>query len=326
MTYEPVRWGIISTADINRLVIPPARASEKVDLVGVASRTQERADEYAARWEIPRAYGSYETLLADPEIEAVYISLPNTMHCEWSIRAAEAGKHVLCEKPMDSNPDRVDDAFDAADRAGTLLSEAFMWRHNPQTKRLRELLDDGVIGELRLVRSCFSYGLYDEDNIRLRTDVEGGALMDVGCYCISGSRLVAGAEPESVFGRQWTGPSGTDWVFTASLRFPGEVLGLFDCGTAMTNRDELEAIGSEASLFLDDPWHARKPVIEIRRDGDVERVEVEPEDSYGLELENLSDAIRGQGSPLLGRDDAVAQARVIDALFQSARVGDDVPV
>jgi predicted dehydrogenase len=326
MTYEPVRWGIISTADINRLVIPPARASEKVDLVGVASRTQERADEYAARWEIPRAYGSYETLLADPEIEAVYISLPNTMHCEWSIRAAEAGKHVLCEKPMDSNPDRVDDAFDAADRAGTLLSEAFMWRHNPQTKRLRELLDDGVVGELRLVRSCFSYGLYDEDNIRLRTDVEGGALMDVGCYCISGSRLVAGAEPESVFGRQWTGPSGTDWVFTASLRFPGEVLGLFDCGTAMTNRDELEAIGSEASLFLDDPWHARKPVIEIRRDGDVERVEVEPEDSYGLELENLSDAIRGQGSPLLGRDDAVAQARVIDALFQSARVGDDVPV
>ena len=180
------------------------------------------------------------------------------MHCEWSIRAAEAGKHVLCEKPMDSTPDKVDDAFDAADRAGTLLSEAFMWRHNPQTKRAAELLHDGAIGELRLVRSCFSYGLYDEDNIRLRTDVEGGALMDVGCYCISGSRLVAG-EPESVFGRQWTGPSGTDWVFTASLRFPGDVLGLFDCGTAMTNRDELEAIGSEGSLFLDDPWHARTP-------------------------------------------------------------------
>jgi len=319
MTYEPVRWGIISTAHINRLVIPPARASEKVDLVGVASRTQERADEYAAQWEIPRAYGSYEALLADPEIEAVYISLPNTMHCEWSIRAAEAGKHVLCEKPMDSDPDHVDDAFDAADRAGTVLSEAFMWRHNPQTGRLRELLDEGVIGELRLVRSCFSYGLYDEDNIRLRTDVEGGALMDVGCYCISGSRFVADGEPESVFGRQWTGPSGTDWVFTASMRFPDEVLALFDCGTALPNRDELEAIGSEGSLFLDDPWHARTPVIEIRRDDGVERVELEPVDSYGLELENLSDAIRGQGSPLLGRADAVAQARVIGALFDSAR-------
>jgi len=323
MTYEPVRWGIISTADINRLVIPPAQASAKVDLVGVASRTQERADEYAAKWGIPHAYGSYEALLADPEIEAVYISLPNTMHCEWSIRAAEAGKHVLCEKPMDSSPEKVAGAFDAADRAGTLLSEAFMWRHNPQTRRLRELLDEGAIGELRLVRACFGYGLYDEDNIRLRTDVEGGALMDVGCYCISGSRLLAG-EPESVFGRQWVGPSGTDWVFTASLRFPGEVLGLFDCGTAMPNRDELEAIGSEGSLFLDDPWHARTPVIEIRRGGENERVEIEPEDSYGLELENLSDAIRGEGSLLLGRDDAVAQATVIDALFQSARSGAEI--
>jgi predicted dehydrogenase len=323
MTYEPVRWGIISTADINRLVIPPSQASEKVDLVGVASRTQEWADGYAATWHIPRAYSSYDALLADPEIEAVYISLPNSLHVEWSIRAAEAGKHVLCEKPMDSSPDKVDDAFDAADRAGTLLMEAFMWRHNPQTKRLQELLEDGVVGELRLVRSCFSYGLYDESNIRLRADVEGGALMDVGCYCISGSRLVAG-EPESVYGRQWTGPSGTDWVFTASLQFPDDVLGLFDCGTAMTNRDELEAIGSEGSLFLDDPWHCRNPVIEIRRDGEVERVEIEPEDSYRLELENLSDAIRGGAGPLLGRDDAVAQARVIEALYESASIDEPV--
>jgi len=323
MTYEPVRWGIISTADINRLVIPPAQASAKVDLVGVASRTQERADAYAAEWGIPRAYGSYEALLDDPEIEAVYISLPNTMHVEWSMKSVEAGKHVLCEKPFDSKPERVAEAFAAADRAGRLLMEAFMWRHNPQTKRLRELLDDGVVGELRLVRTCFSYGLYDADNIRLRTDVEGGALMDVGCYCVSGSRLVAG-EPESVFGREWTGPSGTDWVFTGSLRFPGDVLGIFDCGTAMPNRDELEAIGSEGSLFLDDPWHCRRPVIEIRRADGVERVELEPEDSYGLELENLSDAIRGEGVPLLGREDAVAQARVIDGLFRSAESGSSV--
>jgi len=323
MTYEPVRWGIISTAHINRLVIPPAQASPKVDLVGVASRTEERAAAYAAEWGIPRAYGSYEDLLADPEIEAVYVSLPNTMHVEWSIKAVEAGKHVLCEKPLDSKPDKVAEAFDAADRAGRLLTEAFMWRHNPQTKRLSELLDDGVIGELRLVRTCFGYGLYDADNIRLRTDVEGGALMDVGCYCISGSRLVAG-EPESVFGRRWTGPSGTDWVFTASLGFPGDVLGIFDCGTAMAERDELEVVGSEGSLFLDDPWHCRRPVIEIRRSDGVERIELEPEDSYGLELENLSDAIRGEGTPLVGRDDAVAQARVIDGLFRSAQSGSSV--
>jgi predicted dehydrogenase len=321
MSYEPVRWGIVSTADINRLVIPPAQASPKVDLVAVASRTQERADEYATNWGIPRAHGSYEALLADPEIEAVYISLPNTMHCEWSIRAAQAGKHVLCEKPMASNPDAVDEAFDAADAAGTFLMEAFMWRHNPQTKRLRELLDEGAIGDVRVIRSCFSYGLYDDDNIRLRPDVEGGALMDVGCYCVSGSRFVAGEEPDFVYGQQWTGPSGTDWAFTASLRFPDDVLALFDCGTALPNRDELEAIGSEGSLFLDDPWHAREPVIEVHSRDGVERIEIEPEDSYGVELENLSDAIRGEGKPLLGRDDAVAQARVIEALFSSAASG-----
>jgi predicted dehydrogenase len=196
-----------------------------------------------------------------------------------------------------------------------------MWRHNPQTKRLRELLDEGAIGDLRVIRSCFSYGLYDDDNIRLRTDVEGGALMDVGCYCVSGSRFVAGEEPDFVYGQQWTGPSGTDWAFTASLRFPDDVLALFDCGTALPNRDELEAIGSEGSLFLDDPWHAREPVIEVHSRDGVERIEIEPEDSYGVELENLSDAIRGEGKPLLGRDDAVAQARVIEALFSSAASG-----
>jgi len=320
MTYDPVRWGVLSTAHINRLVIPPAHASEKAELVAVASRDQARADRYAAEWGIPRAHGSYQALLDDPQIEAVYISLPNTMHVEWSIRAAEAGKHVLCEKPMDSNPERVAEAFDAADRAGTYLTEAFMYRHNPQTKRVRELLDEGAIGELRLVRACFSYGLYDAENIRLRTEVDGGGLMDVGCYCVSGSRLVAG-EPELVQGQAWAGPSGTDWVFAGMLRFPGGVLGTFDCGTAMVERDELEAVGSEGSLFLDDPWHCRQPVIELRRDGTAERIELEPVDSYGLELENLSDAIRGEGEPLLGRDDAVAQARVISALRRSADSG-----
>jgi predicted dehydrogenase len=163
----------------------------------------------------------------------------------------------------------------------------------------------------------FSYSLYDFDNIRLRTDVEGGALMDVGCYCVSGSRLLAG-EPQRVHGEAYVGPSGTDWVFAGTLRFPGDVLATIDCGTALPERDELEAVGSEGSLFLDDPWHCRRPVIEVRRADGVERVELEPADSYRLELENLSDAIRGAGEPLLGRADAVAQARVLQALHQSA--------
>jgi predicted dehydrogenase len=315
---EPVRWGIISTAAINRKVIPGARDSLSVDLIAVASRDQARADEYAEKWGIPRAYGSYEALLADPDIEAVYISLPNSLHTEWSITAVEAGKHVLCEKPFSRHPDEVAAAFDAAERAGRFLSEAFMYRHNPQAGRVKALVDEGAVGELRLVRSSFSYGVYDADNIRLRADVEGGALMDVGCYIASYSRLLAG-EPERVWGEAWYGPSGTDWVFAGTMRFGGDVIATFDCGTAMAVRDELEVVGSEGSIFLDDPWLCVDPGIEVRRDGTVERIEVERHDSHRLELEDLSDAIRTGRPPLLGREDALGQARALDALHRSAQ-------
>jgi D-xylose 1-dehydrogenase (NADP+, D-xylono-1,5-lactone-forming) len=319
----PVRWGILSTAEINRLVIPGAQASEEIDLQGVASRDRSRAEEYAQRWHIPCAYGSYEELLADPGIEAVYISLPNTLHCEWSIRALEAGKHVLCEKPLSRRVAEVEASFDAAERAGRLLSEAFMYRHNPQTARLVSLIAAGAIGELRLIRATFSYSLYDTGNIRLRPDADGGSLMDVGCYCVNACRLLAG-EPESVFGRAWIGPSGTDWVFTGSLAFPGNVLALFDAGTALVDRDELEVVGSEGSLFLDDPWHCLRPVIELRGKTAVERIGLEPVDSYRVELENLGDAIRNRAELLLGRQDATAQARTIEALFDSQQTGGPV--
>ncbi|HEX4745630.1 MAG TPA: Gfo/Idh/MocA family oxidoreductase [Gaiellaceae bacterium] len=318
-----MRLGIVSTADINRKVIPGAHASDKVELVAVASREQRRAEEYARKWNIPRAYGTYEEMLEDAEIDAVYISLPNTMHREWSIRSLEAGKHVICEKPFSRRPEDVEAAFDAAERAERHLTEAFMYRHNPQTARLVELVAEGAIGELRVVRSAFSYSLYDADNIRLRTDVDGGSLMDVGCYCVSGSRLLAG-EPESVSGNAYIGSSGTDWVFSGALRFAGDVHALFDCGTCLPERDELEAIGTEGSLFLDDPWHCNRPVIELRRDDGIERIELEPVDSYRLELENLADAISGEAPLLLGRDDALGQARTIDALFRSAESGTTV--
>jgi D-xylose 1-dehydrogenase (NADP+, D-xylono-1,5-lactone-forming) len=318
--------GIISTADINRKVIPGAHASKKVDLVAVASRDQRRAEDYAREWNIDRGYGTYEALLEDPGVDAVYISLPNTMHVEWSIKALTAGKHVLCEKPLTRHPEEAEAAFDAADTAKRILMEAFMYRHNPQTKRLQELIDDGAVGQVRLIRSAFSYSLYDEENIRLRTDVEGGALMDVGCYCVSGSRLAAGTEPESAFGTAWYGPSGTDWVFTGSMRLPGDVLAIFDCGTALPERDELEVIGSEGSLFLDDPWHCIRPVIELRRADGSEQITLEREDSYRLQLENLSDAIAGEAKPLLGRADAIGQAQALAALHTSAESGEPVRV
>ena len=192
-----------------------------------------------------------------------------------------------------------------------------MYRHHPQTKRVQQLVGDGSIGELRLIRSAFSYSLYDEANIRMRTELEGGALMDVGCYNVSNSRLLGG-EPERVFGAAWYGPSGTDWVFTGTIRFPGDVIATFDCGTALPERDELEAIGTEGSLFLDDPWHCDVPVIELRKDEKAERMTLERTDSYQLEVENVSDAIRGAGELLLGREDAVAQARALEALHESA--------
>jgi predicted dehydrogenase len=157
-----------------------------------------------------------------------------------------------------------------------------------------------------------------DPRVDLQTEVEGGGLMDVGCYTVSGSRFLAGGEPERVFGEAWYGPTGTDWVFAGTMRFPGNVIAAFDCGTALVNRDELEAIGSEGSLFVDDPWHCLKPGIELRRDNGVERIEIEQQDSYRLELENMSDAIRGEAELLLARDDAMAQARALEALHESA--------
>jgi D-xylose 1-dehydrogenase (NADP+, D-xylono-1,5-lactone-forming) len=313
-------WGIISTAHINRLVLAGARESDRADVIAVSSRDQGRAEAYAREHGIERAYGSYEALLGDPDVQAVYISLPNSLHVEWSIRALEAGKHVLCEKPLDRRPEEVERAFDAADRAGRILMEAFMYRHNPQTAKLVELVRGGAVGTLRLVRLAFSFSLGDPENVRLAAGLDGGALMDVGCYCVSGSRLLAG-EPETVSAVQVTGASGVDVLFAGIMRFPGDVVAHFDCGFVLPERDELEVVGSEGSIFLDDPWHARTPVIEIRRDGGIEELVLRPADSYRLELENLGDASAGSAEPLLGREDAVGQARAIDALYRSAAAG-----
>jgi len=314
------RWGIISTARINRLLLAGARASERVEVVAVASRGGARAERYARTHGIERAHGSYESLLADPDVEAVYISLPNGLHVEWSIRALEAGKHVLCEKPLTRRAREAEEAFDAADRAGRLLMEAFMYRHNPQTMRVKELVDGGALGRLQLVRSAFSFTASDPQDVRLLEELDGGSLMDVGCYCVSASRLLAG-EPERVYGEQLLNAAGVDLRFAGTMRFPGGVVAQFDSGLVLPDRAELEAVGDEGSIFLADPWHCRKPVIQLRRGGHVEEIRLEPQDSYRLELENLSDAIQDEAEPLLGRGDAVAQARAIEALYRSAEEG-----
>jgi xylose dehydrogenase (NAD/NADP) len=318
-----VQWGILSTARINDKFLAGARQSDALAILAVASRDAQRAARYAKTNGIERAYGEYDALLCDPEVEAVYISLPNSLHLEWSVRALRAGKHVLCEKPLGRDAAQVAAAFDVAQDAQRLLMEAFMYRHNPQTRRLVELAGNGAIGRLRLVRSAFSFSSSDAANIRLRSALQGGALMDVGCYCVSASRLIAG-EPERVGAEQVLGGDGVDVAFAATMRFADGVIGHFDAGLALDARDELEVVGDRGALFLDDPWHCRRPGIELRRDGDVQRIELEPVDSYRLEAENFSAAIRGTATPGLGREDAVSQAAAIEALYRAAELGQTV--
>ena len=324
---DPVRWGILSTANINEKVLAGVSGSSAVSVVAVGSRSEDSAREFAERHGIPRAHGSYEALLADDEVEAVYIPLPNGLHVEWTLAALAAGKHVLCEKPLSPRAEEVERCFDAAEEAGLVLSEGFMWRHHPQADRLVELVRDGAVGALRLIRAAFSFPLNRFPDVRWDAELEGGALMDVGCYCVSGSRVLAGGEPERVNGEAVMAPSGVDARFAGTMRFPGDVLAVFDCGFDIAPRDELEAIGSEGSLFLDDPWHSLEPRIEVRgADGSVETVEVERANPYRLELEDVSAAVRGGREPRLGRADALGQARALEALLRSAAEGRPVAV
>jgi D-xylose 1-dehydrogenase (NADP+, D-xylono-1,5-lactone-forming) len=313
-----VRWGILSTARIAQRVVDGAAIAENAELVAVASRDEARARSYAAERGIPRVHGSYDALLADPEVDAIYNPLPNSLHVEWTVRALDAGKHVLCEKPLSRRAAEVDAAFDAAERAGRLLMEAFMWRFHPQTEELVRLVREGAVGELRHVRAAFGFDLPDESNVRWLADLEGGALMDVGCYCVSALRLVTGAEPERV-SAELVDRGGVDARLAAVLRFPGDVLGTFDCGMDVHRRGAIEVVGNEGTLVVPSPWQAPQPLLLLTRgDGEPERIEPPAVNPYARELEELSAAILGGPPPRLGRADALGQARAIDALYRAA--------
>jgi predicted dehydrogenase len=313
---EPVRWGLLSTARINQAILNGAAQSERTEIVAIASRDQARAEEYARAHALERAHGSYEALLEDADIDVVYISLPNSMHVDWSVRALEAGKHVLCEKPLDRRVGEVERAFDTADREGRLLMEAFMYRHHPQTHKAAELVRDGAIGELRQLRSVFSFTLANEADVRFDSELDGGALMDLGCYCISMQRVLAG-EPKLVFGRHRMGGKGVDVGFAGLLDFGDEVFGEFHCGFDLPERQGLEAVGSDGALVVRQPVSCRDPHVEVNG----RRIDVEDSDRYALQVENFSAAVRGEAEPLLGRADALGQVRAIEALYRSAASG-----
>jgi predicted dehydrogenase len=313
-----MRLGLVSTANINQQILIGAAESDEVEVTAVGSRDGARAQAYASEHGIPRAHASYEALLEDPEVDAVYISLPNGMHHEWTLKSIEAGKHVLVEKPYSRRAAEVEEAWDAAERAGLVVMEAFMYRHHPQIAKAKELVDGGAIGRLRLVRTWFSFLLRDETNVRMLPDLDGGALMDVGCYTVSGARLFGG-EPERLVAQQVTGPTGVDVDFYITARFPNEVVARCDSSFTMPRRQRLEAVGEEGSVVLEAPWRVDwGGRLYIDREDGIEEVDVPEANPYRLELENLARAIRGEEPPLLGRDDALGQARMIEAAYRSA--------
>jgi len=326
----PVRWGVLSTALINRKVLAGAALSSQVDVLAVASRDGDRAKAFAAEHGIARPYSSYEALLADPDVEAVYIPLPNSLHHPWTLEALRAGKHVLCEKPYSRRPDDVVEAFDLAEANGLVLSEAFMYRYNPQIRRAAELVGSGAIGELRLVNASFSWPTPLDGDIRTDAGLDGGSLMDVGCYCVSAARLFAG-EPRTVVAQSVTGPSGVDSSLVATLSFDGGVLAHLDSAFHVPDRSHLEVVGTTGTIRVSDPWHCLAPgLVRTGLDGVPHDEPVEVANSYRLELEQLGRAVRARTgddpSPaepllLLGRDDALGQARAIEALYSSAARG-----
>lgn len=326
-----LRWGILSTARIGRTaVIPAIQQSRNGVVAAIGSRRLAAAQEVAQAANIPLALGSYEELVASPEVDAVYIGLPNNLHKEWTIRAAEHGKHVLCEKPMALNAAEVEEMIAAARRRGILLMEAFMYRFHPQFARLKELIAGGAIGDVQVIRSAFGFLMKNPDtNIRMKPELGGGALMDVGCYCVNMSRLIAGAEPVEARANAVFGSTGVDETLLGILRFPGDVTAHFDCSFRVDYREWLEVQGNAHRIELPRPIKpgARAAELYLRYDetgsetAKTSLLTAPAANHYRLMVQHFADAVL-HGTPLdYPPEDGLANMRVLDALYESARTG-----
>jgi predicted dehydrogenase len=319
---KKLRWGLLSTARINRAVIPPIRSSLRSELKAVASRDVVKAKEYAREWHIPHAYGSYEDLLADETIDVIYNPLPNHLHAEWSIRAAEAGKHVLCEKPLALSVEEVDRMMAAARHNNVVITEAFMYKHHPQTLKALELSRQGAIGDLLLIKGAFTFNLDRPDDVRWIPEWGGGSIWDVGCYPIGFARLVANAEPVEVFGWQVTGSTGVDVVFSGQMRFASGLLAQFDCGFRAPFRTAIEIVGTKGSIELESPF---KPLsdewIKVNRGDSAELIRVPHYDLYLGEIEDMEQAVFDGHPPRISLENSRANVATILALLDSARTG-----
>jgi predicted dehydrogenase len=326
-----VRWGILGCASIaEKAIIPAIRNSPNGFLQAIAARDAERASEWAGKYGFARSHPDYRSLVDDPEVDAVYNPLPNHLHAEWSIRAARAGKHVLCEKPMAMNAGEVRDMAAAAEASGVLLMEAFMYRFHPQIGRLLDLIGSGAIGEVRSVKSSFTFTFErGGDNYRWSPGMGGGALYDVGCYTLSAARLVFGAEPLTAFARARIDPStGVDMTTAVLLEFPGGRFALCDCSFESHFQSRLLAVGTKGTLYLDRAFSAKDTDarIKIFRGEETETVVVPRADMFALMVEHFGRCAL-EGRPLrTPPSDAEGNMRAIDAAFESIRTGHPVKV
>lgn len=320
----PFRWGILGVARINRSLVGPL-ASNGHQLLAIASRSIERARTYAEVQHIPRAYGSYEELLADPEIDAVYIPLPHSMHVEWAERAAEAGKHVLVEKPIALEGLGVRTLQSAARKHDVVITEAFMYRHHPLVAKTRELAHDGTIGRLQGVRGTFSFVLDRPSDTRLDPEYGGGSLWDVGCYPVSFARTIVGHRPLSVTAAANWSPGKIDLSFFGQIIFPDDIVAQVHSSFESPFKTEMEIIGSEGRLLIRHPF---KPdpteTIEVTKAGETYAITVEGPALYQGEVDDVRDAARAGRPPLVTLEDSLDNVDTLTALLKSARSGNFV--
>nr|WP_144926846.1 Gfo/Idh/MocA family oxidoreductase [Paenibacillus bovis] len=321
MSEKKVRWGILSTAGIaKRSVIPGIRASNRNEIVAVASRSLEKAQSFADELEIPKAYGSYEELLSDPEIEAVYIPLPNHLHKEWTIKAAQAGKHVLCEKPIALDEAEAQEMIDACEEAGVVLAEAFMYRHLNKYTEIKELIAAGEIGEIRGIHGVFSFNNpKDYNNIRYKKEWGGGSIYDVGCYPISAARLILGEEPKAVTTQAFFSPEHGDVDMMASglMEFSNGVALTFDCAMWAEGRMEVEILGSEGRIVLPNAFFGEHK-YDIIKGGKVVTVEKEASNPYALQADSFADSVL-DGKPVpFSATDIIHNIRAVKGALDSA--------
>lgn len=325
MAAKILNWGFLSTANINKALYGPLHASKRNRLLAVGSRSQDKADAYAKEWKIERAYGSYETLLADPDIDVIYNPLPNHLHAEWTIKAMQAGKHVLCEKPMALTLEEVDSMISAAQKYERVLAEAFMYRTHPQTAKVLEILARGDVGRIRIVRGSYTYSMSTTDDIRLIPEMGGGALWDIGCYPLSYARLVLGTEPLEVFGQQILGSTGVDETFVAQMHFPDDVFVQIDCSFRIPYHTFMEVIGDKGTLNIPHPYNPEASEnLYLSLDKKTRSIPVKGPGTYISEVEDMADAVLLGKPARMSLADSRAETAATLALFESARSGKPV--